>query len=455
MKKTTLLALLFSSIGSLWAQAPFKGQKLGTEINSAYDEIAPMLSPDGRRLYFVRAFHPENTGGEQTGQDIWFAEKQSDGKWSPAQRLSTPLNNRYDNAVGGISQDGKTLLLTHTYSKKGKKQLNGISKSTLQGTEWSMPETLLDDKVVSREGFLHFYATPDLKTLVISMRNAENQSEDLYVSFAQADGTWSAPALLGNLNTTGNELSPSLSADGKTLFFASDKHNSLGGTDIFMSRRLDETWTNWSTPENLGESVNTRGFDAYFVVDEATQTAYFNSGDTPGDLGDIYSIRLQDIPLLRKEEPKPEPPVAKVDPKPEPPVTKEEIPFNPPSETKPAPTPAARFFDDVLFDFAKSAVRTSETIKLDKLVEHLRANPNTKVNIKGFTDDRGTDEFNLKLSRQRCFSVRGYLIARGIDARRITDNANGEAQPKASNETDEGRQLNRRVELELVEEAKK
>ena len=103
---------------------------------------------------------------------------------------------------------------------------------------------------------------------------------DLYVSFLEDDGTFSEPKNLGKtLNTTGNEHCPFLAADGKTLYFASYGHQGYGSADIFVSQRLDDSWTKWSQPENLGPRFNGPGYDAFFALGP-DGTAYYASTGT-------------------------------------------------------------------------------------------------------------------------------------------------------------------------------
>jgi len=134
--------------------------------------------------------------------------------------------------------------------------------------------------------------------MLLSYSSYKGIAEDLFVSFKK-NGTWSAPKNLGKtINTNGFEISPFLSADEKTLFFASNGLNGVGDADIFFTKRLDDSWENWTAPKNLGNDVNTSGFDAYFTIAPDLKTAYFCSGDNAESSSDIYSISLSDIPAL-------------------------------------------------------------------------------------------------------------------------------------------------------------
>ncbi|MEM7037074.1 MAG: OmpA family protein, partial [Bacteroidota bacterium] len=176
----------------------------------------------------------------------------------------------------------------------------GVSMAKRGPSGWNYPETIFGADFKGSEGrYLTFHVSQDLKAMVLSMELEESQKEDLYVSFSSGPTTWSEPVSLGNtINTTGYETSPFVTADGSTLFFTSNGHQEKGGGDIYMSKRLDESWTNWSEPVNLGPVVNTPGFDGYFNVDSKFEYCYFVSGPSGSALGDIYKIAASDIPAL-------------------------------------------------------------------------------------------------------------------------------------------------------------
>ena len=297
------LLFLWGTLG--YAQNGFKATPLGLAVNSEYDESMPRLSEDGQRLYFVRGRHPLNVGARAGGQDIWYSERQADGAWAPAQNLGKPLNTPEHNAVGAILDDGNALLLVNTYSGPGKTASPGISISHHIKGLWSQPHPLI--KLALEQGTLSLHAPQDQSVILLSMPAGPQQQEDLYALLPDAFGLWSvAPVPLGaTLNTAGLETSPFLASDLRTLYFSSDGHGGAGSADILMSRRLDDTWTNWSSPVNLGPTVNTTGFDAHFILDAQGAHAYFVSGPTPQALGDIYTIPLREIPSLSPIEPSP------------------------------------------------------------------------------------------------------------------------------------------------------
>lgn len=296
-----LAALLFAM--PLMGQGEFKGTALSESINTEYDEIMPRLAENGQVLYFVRAQHPSNIRGRGGGQDVWASRRGPDGNWQPSRNLGEPINNGLHNFVGGVGENGDALFLGNAYAE----QLPGVSVSRRSSEKWGAPETLAlfphDPSVSGPAGFLSLFMTPDQSTMIVSMTNGIKR-DDLYVLLRLQGGGWSEPMSLGDIvNTDGIETAPFLANNGRSLFFTSTGLNEhLGGGDIYVSERLDDTWKNWSEPVNLGRSVNTPGFDGYFILDDQGETAYFVSGPTPNDLGDIYSIPVSLITALEDED---------------------------------------------------------------------------------------------------------------------------------------------------------
>lgn len=272
---------------SCYAQTEQFGEprRLPNEINSNSEELSPLMSPDGLTLYFVRVLDDRNKGGKVSGMDIWVTHRQASGKWGLATN-DTDWNNRDNNAVIGLSGDGKTVYLLNAYKTR-----NGIAFSKLFNGSWTEPE-LIPIKGISRNDFIGFYVNPSFDVLLISSRGKNTfGEEDLYVSLKDSLNHWSVPLNLGpTINTSGYEISPFLSGDGRMLFFSSNGHGGLGDADIFMSQRQYGSWDVWSKPRNLGAPVNSQGFDAYFSM-YGDSIAYFCSNRSKG-LSDIYASTL-------------------------------------------------------------------------------------------------------------------------------------------------------------------
>ena len=256
--------------------------KLSEEVNSDAEEAAVLVSPDGKTLYFSRIMYEANTGGLKGGQDIWTSATDGKGAWYIAEHNLLSLNNKGDNAVIGVSEDGNSLYLLNKYV--GKKTSMGVSVSTRgEGEQWSAPETLNIPGLISNSSYYGFNMDPSGKYLVISMNSRGSLGkEDLYVSKSEG-GIWSNPIQLGNvINSPGFEITPFLTADAKTIYFSSNGRGGFGDADIYKSDRLDDTWTNWSEPVNMGDNINSAGFDAYFSITPANRIFFSSNRSIAG-----------------------------------------------------------------------------------------------------------------------------------------------------------------------------
>lgn len=270
-------------------------EALAPHLNTEYDELNPILSPDGKTLYFSRRNCPENTGGVKDDQDIWFAEIQPDGSWGLAQNLRE-LNSKGPNYVNAVLPvKGKSVLLMgNVVTKKGKTK-GGLSKSTLTGGKWSVPKKLLIENDYNTSEYANYFMSSTGVLFMSCERDETRGGRDIYVSFEKADSTFTKPVNLGNMvNTASDETSPFLASDDKTLFFSSTGFSGFGGYDIFVTRRLDNSWTNWSAPENLGPEINSKSDDVYFTLPKDSQYAYFSRQVQRGNL-DMVKAK---VPIL-------------------------------------------------------------------------------------------------------------------------------------------------------------
>jgi len=266
---------------------------LGPALNSPFAELLPRFAPDGQTLYFDRKDHPENYGGF-INDDIWFSQRDGNGSWQPAQRAPAPLNNAYHNYVCGVSPDG-VLTLYGQYSAEGI-PMPGLSQSFRFQNQWSFPMNLNVRELYNAGPYAEYFISDDRQTLVMSIEDLSSEGgKDLYISFSEDQINWSKPLNLGKaVNSGGNEMSPWLSPDGKTLLFSSDAHNGYGEQDIYVSTRSGPAWTDWSAPQNLGPRVNTPAWESHYVPDPAGQYGYFaRAADELGNT-DLYRIALRE-----------------------------------------------------------------------------------------------------------------------------------------------------------------
>jgi outer membrane protein OmpA-like peptidoglycan-associated protein len=267
-------------------------ENLGPNINTPYDDTKPLISPDGQTLFFARQYAPDNIKGSKDAQDIYISKRES-GEWSEAQNIGAPLNDKYPNGVSAVSPDGNLLLVIGFYEESSVTEGASISKRTKSG--WGIPEGIEIKNFVNRGPYIDYYLSNNEEQILLAVEGERTQGQqDLYVSFRVDEKNWSSPISLGEtINTSGAEFSPFLAADDKTLFFASDGHPGEGGSDIFYSKRLDNTWQHWSKPVNLGKVVNSDQFEAYYSLPASGDFAYFVS-DKDGTQGskDIFRVPI-------------------------------------------------------------------------------------------------------------------------------------------------------------------
>lgn len=266
-------------------------QKLPAGVNSTGEESLPLLSPDGRGLFFTRSLYADNNGGKFSGMDVWYSLATKEGWNKSTNNLPSKINNQGHNALVGMSADGNTRYFIST-SLNGR--VNGVYVTRRNGDYWSRPE-LVPVPGIDNQRFLGIYVSPDFDVMLISMKAPDSQGEeDLYFSVKSSSGGWSAPKNMGTtVNTPGFEIAPFLSSDKKRLYFASNGHKGEGDADIFYSDRLYNSWETWSVPVNLGKEVNSKKFDAYFSI-YGDSVAYFAS-NREGRLSDLYEVKVAPV----------------------------------------------------------------------------------------------------------------------------------------------------------------
>lgn len=403
--------------------------RLSKNVNSTVEESLPVLSVTADTLFFVRSLYQGNVGGKSAGQDIWMSVKDNAGNWSYAHNDLPALNNKRNNAVIGIDTSGTTLYLLDSYSP-AEVNLKGVSKTTARSKNYLEPVSVKIKGLTPRGSFVGFYMAPTEDILLISMHGPTSLGEeDIYVSLKDETGEWSAPINLGpNINTNGFEISPFLSKDKRTLYFASSGHDGYGDADIFMSRRLyDNSWVLWSKPVNLGEEVNSKEFDAYPFVAENKKELYFVSNRNSTN-ADIY---MSNVIEVYQEENR-----AEINP------SKYKL-----SETEIQALLGMPITRTVYFDFGSFQIKEGSKELLDFLADKLMANPEYNVELIGHTDNEGSDQYNLELSRRRASQIERYLIEYGVKGSRLATKGVGKTRLLYETGTEEEVSKNRRVEI--------
>jgi outer membrane protein OmpA-like peptidoglycan-associated protein len=299
------------AIGDSLVQHPtyLKIENAGPVINSPFHEYSPIISADGSTMIFTtnRSTDDYKIKSGTNFEDIYISRQAGGGTWGPPQKISPNINIKFHDAAASMSADGKTLFL---YYEEGS---GDIFTSTLE-EDWSKPVPL--NKNINTPLFWETSAciSADGKRLFFTSNRPGGRGElDIYVSEKDANGNWGkAVNLGGTINTPGNEDSPFIHPDGVTLYFSSDGHPTMGSNDIFRSEFKDGKWTK---PVNLGYPLNSIEYDGFFSISADKKTGYYSTirEDGMGD-ADIYRVQFLDPPAKKHvepvhEEPKKEEPV--------------------------------------------------------------------------------------------------------------------------------------------------
>lgn len=508
---------------------------LGGNVNTKYTEYGAVISADESVLLFTSR-RPNTTGGKMDPylnehfEDIYISTKQVDGSWSPATNLPKPVNSDDHDANSGVSADGQKFLI---YIGKD----NGdLYECELDGEMWGKPQEL--GKNINTKDYHESSAcySPDGNAVYfVTDKPGGLGGRDIYISYKDDKGKWGPAQNLGiTVNTKFDEEGVFAHPDGKTLYFSSQGHKSMGGYDVFKTI-YDVASKTWSTPENIGYPVNTPDDDVFFVVSANGRHGYYTSFNPDGfgekDLHMVTFLGPEKPMILNNEDnllasqaaPIKEVMIAPVVEVKEAQLTilkgvitdaltqkvlgaeieiidneanKVIATFKSNSATGkylvslPAgknygiavkkegylfhsenfDIPASSAFQEVekdialkniavgskiilkniFFDFDKATLRPESTNELERLVKLMNDVPTLKIEISGHTDSKGADDYNQKLSENRSKAVVDYLIKAGIASNRLTFAGYGETQPIATNDTDEGRQLNRRTEFKIL-----
>lgn len=489
----------------------FNPQNLGPEINTAAGEYAPTLRGDGQRLIFTRRDRFPNpscpTPNGQT-EDFFVADKK-DGVWQKAKNMGKPLNTNCNEGAQSISADGQLMFFAAVGRVvKGREYpTSDIYWSRRKGDGWEEPINI-GTPINTGSWESQPCISSDGKTLyfVRKIRNSRGGDEhtDIFYTTRNADNTWSFPVSIGDhINTSGDEFSPFIHPDNQTLYFASNKLPGMGGFDLFYVRRNADG--SWGVPVNMGVPLNTSADEYSLVVSADGKTGYYASNTLKG-YGDydLYSFEIEksarptyvtymkglvtdassNIPLeanfelinlktgktviSSKSDPVSGEFIVSI------PagndyalnVSKEGYLFHSEnfsltqsSEDEPylknVKLNIIRVNEEVVlrnifFETGSAELKPESYVELDKLVELLTQNPKIKIEIAGHTDNVGAKDANMKLSDQRAKSVSNYLESKGILSSRLTNKGYGDTKPVDDNNTVEGRANNRRTEFKIT-----
>ncbi len=479
-------------------------ENLGQNINSEYHELGPVISPDGNKLYFFKKNHPQNIGGRNQTDDIWFSERTTENTWTKAKNVGYPLNNRESNFVISVGVDNHSLMITNKYNPDGSFKDIGISVATKDSLgKWKVPHDVQINDYYNKNKYVSSSVSSDKKYLISSIESENsNGNMDLYVSQKLDDFTYSKPINLGNVvNTYSNEISPFLAADNKTLYFSSYGHVGFGSADVYITRRLDDSWQHWTEPENLGPEINSPGWEAYFTLPASGEYAYLVSNKASFGLSDIYRIKMVEnskpTPVLLVKgkvlNKKNNFPLAST-------ISifdletgtlvgmatsdakdgnyaivlqtgkkygfgAEKNGFYPINENVDVsqlkeyteieknlylvPLEVGQYIrmNNIFFEYNKSVISKESKSEILNLSKLLKSYSNMTIEIGGHTDDTGSEAFNITLSQARVNAVKTALIALGIENSRLIAKGYGKSKPLVPNITEQQKAQNRRVEF--------
>jgi len=267
--------------------------KLNREVNTFYHDAAPVISADGKKLYFFIHNHPENFRGKEGSDEIWVSTLKENGEWSAPVHPGPPLNIHRSNQVFTCLPDG-TLFIKGGRVKDSK----GFSLVSPSGqlTELEIPGF----QQMNRGRFYGASMSSDGRHIIMFFSETPNSMRSsLYVSNLE-NGQWTTPVRL-NISTRDDDVGPFIGPDDKTLYFASDRNapGRKGKADIYKCTRLDDTWKNWSEPVNMGAPINTAADELYFCIDRAGNI-YTSRSNSPMDGGnlDLFKLVLRSVKVV-------------------------------------------------------------------------------------------------------------------------------------------------------------
>jgi OOP family OmpA-OmpF porin len=475
----------------------YKKEHLGYKINSTYNEMLPIISPNGKYLYFTMGRGNPRNIGDIKYQDIYVSTLSNEGIWSFPKNLGTTFNSVYDDAISGVSPDGKMLFIKNT----SRNSTNGLCFARhISEDKWQIDSITIEN--------YYRLSPPTSETItingnyiILSIERSDGYGGlDLYVSKIKdrKKNLYSEPQNLGPvINTAKNEIAPFIASDGQTLYFSSDGLPGEGGGDVFITKRFDDSWVNWGYPVNMGPEINTPGMDAYYSVPASGDKAYFSSSNG-NNLLDLFSIPLKDYQrpkpvmfmsgtvksrsgtpiratimctnlsenseIATAESLQEDGTFSLIAPVGDHYRIRAEAPgflsFSDDLDLSKQSGFSEPAFDivldsiivgskvilgDIFFDFNSSTLQEASFYTLDKQATFLVDAKDISLEIEGHTDSLGGDEYNKELSQRRADAVKMYLVEKGIDRSRLTTRGFGSEQPISDNETEEGRRMNRRV----------
>lgn len=477
----------------------FVPQKLSDTVNCFAMQYFPVLTADEQELIFTRRLG----AGAEDDEDLVVSKKDTEGRWGKPESISEHVNSDGNEGTCTISADGRQLIFTSCAGRRGYGNCD-LFESRKVGDEWSEPINM-GPQINSAAWESQPSLSADGRTLYfISDRRSGLGGRDIYVSYQISEGKWSQAESLGpKINTSHDEISPFIHANGRTLFFAANGRPGFGGYDIYRSERENGAW---QEPVNFGYPVNNHEDQfSLFITADGQRGFYSHEEGFKNTSGAIYEIKVPEDLQIKfrsnyvkgkvRDKKTSQPLKARVDLYD---VVKNELissvtsdsvtgnylivltqgsdyalyvtrkdylfqslNFDYETETNLEPVVVDVFMDrittgavavlkNIFFEFNKYDLQDKSITELERVVNFLKDNSSIQVEISGHTDNTGTPANNLRLSQNRAQSVATYLTTHGIDPGRITQKGYGADRPIKPNDTEENRQGNRRIEFRII-----
>ncbi|MCX6231658.1 MAG: OmpA family protein [Bacteroidetes bacterium] len=477
---------------------PFNLVNMGGNVNSENDEYLPAITADEQTLIIT-----VSNMAKQTFEDFYICHKVNN-EWTKAQNMGAPLNTAGNEGAQCISPDGQYIYFTACNRDDGYGSCDIYSSHKI-GDKWTLPENL-GEPVNTTAWESQPSISADGKTLYFaSARPGGKGGMDIWSSTQIAEGKWAVPVNLGDsINTINDDISPFIHPDNQTLYFSSNGRMGMGGKDIYFSRKNAKG--NWGTPVNIGYPINTFADEINLVVNAKGDLAFYSS-NKPGGYGklDLYTFELykdarpmavnymkgkvfdaeshQNL-VARFELINLETGEVVTQSKSEAgsgeflvclPTGKEFAlnvsrdgylfysehislsgtssimkPFLKDVPLKPIQIGESVVLNNIFFETDKFDLKPQSKVELNKLLALMKQNPGLKIEISGHTDNVGSEAHNISLSGSRARAVYDYLVTNGIAAARLTSKGYGWSKPVDTNDTEAGRANNRRTEFKVV-----
>ena len=479
----------------------YEQKPLSDTVNRFVMQYFPVLTADQRQLIFTRRVG----NGPNDDEDLVVSRKDEQGRWMIPESISKNINTPLNEGTCTISADGRRLIFTSCSGRDGVGSCD-LYESIKEGNVWTKPKNL-GRNVNTQEWESQPSLSADGRTLYfVSDRRSGIGRRDIWISTLDESGTWTRAVNAGEtINSSFDEISPFIHANDKTLYFASNGLPGFGGYDVFYSERDS---LGWEAPKNFGSIINDNGDQYSFFVTADGQKGYYSHEETlpsghsrskifeitiPAEnqlrfrsnyVKGIITDKVSKSPLSARIE------LINIEKNSMVSLVESDsvsgeylmvltqgaeyaLYINKPGylfksfnfnysevknfepiiiniELEKATAGSMAVLNNIFFDVDKFALKPKSLPELQKVIRFLQENPNIRVEVSGHTDNSGSTEYNKQLSQKRALAVYDYLTQMGIAKNRVIPYGYGPDKPVASNESEEGRRQNRRIEFKLI-----